>query len=188
MDVQINHVLVNTDSDCNTRIQSFTEYEEAYKTMEIEYRRTLSASEMDEDETDDDTYIEKNSAQIYDRYGDTISWIIEKAFVQTPEIAAICWQYHEMTTEAVKGASYSNMRESSRFCCPCADGYVKAYYRGDTEILFFGIDFMMFDKHKQFIPFEAYKWCVEQGVKTISNVDEANRIIAEIDATALFSK
>lgn len=186
MEIQNNYVLVSMDSESNTNIQSFTEYEAAYKTMETEYKQTLLASKMSEDDTDDDTYIEKTSAQIYNGYGDTICWIIKKTFVQTPEMAAICRQYDEMIAEGEKGSSFHKIKRSAEFSCPYAEANIYACYDNDKKILYFAVCYMPFAEQKEFIPYETYKWCVEQGLKKVTGIAEAIQILVCIDDNASF--
>lgn len=186
MSVQINYVLTCINEHQLMPVQVFTEHEEAYKTMETAYEATIL--QMDNDELAYENNINHDYAQIDNLQGDLIEWIINKAFLQTPKIAAICRQYDEMIAKAERDIDYFILCKSSEFHAPGIEAKINACYVNNDKILYFAVNHLPFANNQEFIPFEAYKWCVDRGIKKISGIEEASQILACVDNNASFSK
>lgn len=174
-------ILISMDEDNQLRAQAFSEYKDAYETMEIAYKHVLSS--LDEDEYEKEgSYINKDHAFI-ETSENGYGWDIIKTFVQTPEMSLVRRQYDEMISSAEKGARYDQICRSIEFRCPAADAFIYANYNTVKGIMWFSVCNWRPDQSEQidFIPYEAYKWCVERGIIKVSEIREARRVLSGLD-------
>lgn len=94
-------------------------------------------------------------------------------------------QYGEIIEETEKFYRYREAYRSSEFYVREIKVRINAHYVNDNKILYFTVSHSPY-QDGDFIPFEAYKWCVDRGFKKVSDIAEAKRILACLDINSKF--